>query len=132
MELTGKIIKVFETRSGVSQSTGNSWASQEAVLGIPGQYPKHMVFTIFGEERINRAALFVGMDANVQFDIDAHEYKGRWFNSINAYNVINVGTVTQQPAPQPAQQAAPVVHQQPVTSQQPLLNDAQPADELPF
>ena len=26
-------------------------------------------------------------ESTVQFDIDAHEYNGRWFNEIRAYNV---------------------------------------------
>jgi hypothetical protein len=126
MELTGKIIKVFETRSGVSQSTGKSWASQEAVLEIPGQYPKHMVFTVFGEDNIKNAALYVGADVNVLFDIDAREYQGKYYNSIKAYKVVHMD----------AQQPAPVTPpQQPAAYQQPLFSDTQSAgsaNDLPF
>lgn len=128
MEQTGKIIAILPTRSGVSQS-GKEWASQDAVLETQGQYPRKMVFTVFGHERINRFGLFVGMDANVQFDIDAHEYNGRWFNSITAYNIINVGTVTQQ------QEVQQRVIQQPAPPRSPLFDDTQEiekANDLPF
>ena len=54
MELTGKIIAVMQPRSGVSQRTGNSWMMQDYVMEIPGQYPRHMVFNIFGEDRIKQ------------------------------------------------------------------------------
>ena len=54
MEINGKIIQVFTTKSGVSAKTGKEWASQDAVLEIPGQYARHMLFTIFGEENIQR------------------------------------------------------------------------------
>jgi hypothetical protein len=42
------------------------------------------------------------MECNVQFDIDAHEYNGKFYNSITAYNVTNTGATVQQMA-QPQQ-----------------------------
>lgn len=88
MELTGKIIAVMAAQSGVSARTGNSWMSQEYVIEVPGQYPRKCVFRLFGEDRIKQFAIQQGEDLTVQFDIDAHEYNGRWFNEIRAYNVI--------------------------------------------
>ena len=94
MELTGKIIAVLAAQSGVSARTGNSWMSQEYVIEVPGQYPRKCVFRLFGEDRIKQFAIQQGEDLTIQFDIDAHEYNGRWFNEIRAYNVIRGG---QQP-----------------------------------
>lgn len=126
MELTGTIIAVMQAQSGVSQRTGNQWMSQEYVLEVPGQYPKKMVFRIFGEDRIRQFNIQQGeQNVTVQFDIDAHEYQGRWFNEVRAYNVIRpyVG----QPAPQPA---AP----QPTSAAPfpPPQLDQQGQDDLPF
>ena len=87
MDLTGKIIAVLQPRSGVSQRTGNSWMTQEYVMEIPGQYPKKMVFNVFGEERIKQFNIQMGDDVTVSFDIDAREFNGRWYNDIRAYNV---------------------------------------------
>ena len=87
MELTGKIIAVLPANSGVSQRTGNPWMSQEYVIEVPGQYPRKCVFRIFGEERIKQFKIQNGEDVTVSFDIDAHEYNGRWFNQVSAYNV---------------------------------------------
>ena len=87
MELTGKIIAVLQANSGVSNRTGNPWMSQEYVIEVPGQYPRKCVFRIFGEDRIKQFNIQQGEDVTVQFDIDAHEYNGRWFNEIRAYNV---------------------------------------------
>lgn len=101
MELQGKIIYVGDITSGKSQRTGNTWHSQDAVLETPGQYPKKMAFTIFGEDRIKQFGLFAGMDCIVQFDIDAHEHKGRWYNEVRAYNVKNTGIFAKE-QPQPA------------------------------
>ncbi len=87
MDLTGKIIAVLEPRGGVSNRTGNNWKSQDFVIEVPGQYPKKCVFTVFGEDRISQFNIQMGEELTVSFDIDAHEYNGRWFNDIRAYNV---------------------------------------------
>lgn len=98
MEATGKIIAVMPAQSGVSQRTGNTWMTQQYVLEVPGMYPKRMVFEVFGEDRIKNFALKQGEeDVTVSFEIDAHEYNGRWFNEVRAYNVKRVG---QQPTAQ--------------------------------
>ena len=100
MEITGNIIAVLPAQSGVSQRTGNAWMRQEYVIEVPGMYPKRMCFGLFGEDRIKQFALRQGEQrVTVQFDIDAHEHEGRWYNEIRAWNVIRAG---QQPAPQPA------------------------------
>lgn len=132
MDLTGTIIAVMQAQSGTSQRTGNTWMRQEYVMEIPGSYPRHMAFSIFGEDRIKQFNLRQGeQQVTVQFDIDAHEYQGRWFNEIRAYNVLRA----QQPQaaaappyqPQPAQQAAPFPPQQPAQD-----GYQQGKDDLPF
>lgn len=136
MELTGRIIAVMEPRSGVSARTGNAWMTQEYVLEVPGQYPKRCVFNLFGEDRIKQFNIQNGDDLTIQFDIDAREYQGRWFNDIRAYNVIR-GQV-QQPvaaAPIDAPQASPFPPAGGATApfppaQEPASEGS--ADDLPF
>ena len=98
MELTGKIIAVMPANSGTSQRTGQTWMSQQYVLEVPGMYPKRMVFEVFGEDRITSFNIQNGQDVVVSFEIDAHEYQGRWFNEVRAWNVRPVGQ--QQPTAQ--------------------------------
>jgi hypothetical protein len=61
--------------------------SQDYVIEVPGQYPKKCVFRVFGEDRIKQFNIQMGEDVTVSFDIDAHEFNGRWFNDVRAYNV---------------------------------------------
>ena len=96
MDLTGKIIAVLPAQSGVSQRTGNGWMSQDYVIEVPGQYPKKCVFKLFGEDRIRQLNIQQGQDGTVSFDIDAHEYNGRWFNEIRAYNWVPTQQQAQQ------------------------------------
>ena len=109
MELTGKIIAVMEPKGGVSARTGNQWKVQEFVLEVPGQYVRHMLFSVFGEDRLNQFNIQQGQDYTVSFDIDAREYNGRWFNDIRAFNVVPaaMAAAPESAAPFPPQQAAP-------------------------
>ncbi len=87
MDITGKIIHAGEPRGGQSQRTGNTWKSQDFVVETHEQYPKKCVFTVFGEDRLREFNIKVGDEVTVSFDIDAHEWNGRWFNDIRAWRV---------------------------------------------
>lgn len=142
MEITGKIIAVLPANSGTSARTGNPWMSQTYVIETQGQYPKKLAFDVFGEERIKQFNIKQGEELTVRFDIDAHEYQGRYFNQIRAFNVEKSGLQTQivdVVIPQGATQAP----QQHVQQQQNMFNagvqNATPTlvtpdtdDQLPF
>ena len=135
MELTGRIIAVLEAKSGTSSKTGNPWIMQGYVIEVPGQYPRHCAFTVFGEDRIKQLNIQNGEDLTVQFDIDAREYNGRWFNDIRAYNIIRGQVAGAVPAatPFPPQQAAaPNAATSPFPpAQEPAAGEGA-ADDLPF
>jgi hypothetical protein len=86
MEITGKIIAVLPEQGGVSK-IGNEWKKQEYILETYDQYPKKVCFQLFGNDKIEQAAIQAGEDLTVSFDIDSREYNGRWFTSINAWKV---------------------------------------------
>ena len=143
MDITGKIIAILPARSGVSSRTGNQWMTQEYVIEVPGNFPRKMVFNIFGEERIKQFNIQAGEEITVQFDIDAREYQGRWFNDIRAYNIIRgqiaqtVPAATTIPGGDPAaapfppqQNAAPAAAAPFPPAQEPAGENA--ADDLPF
>jgi len=112
MELEGKISVVMPATSGVSQSTGNQWMSQEYVMAyywFPNQTnPSFIVLRAFGEDRIKQFNLQPNDEVRVRYHIEAHEYNGRWFNEIRLDAVTFMGasaSKNQQPANQPAQAA---------------------------
>lgn len=136
MELQGKIIAAMPERSGVSAR--GEWKSQDFVLETHDAYPRKMVFSVFGADRLARFNVQVGQEVTVSFDIDAHEYQGRWFNNIRAFDVrlVDPASVSAPqgvmpgsafgPAPMAAPTAAPVA---------PAAAPAEPADsadDLPF
>ena len=85
MELSGRIIAVLPERSGTSAR--GEWKAQSFVIETHDQYPRKMVFDVFGAERLQRFNIKSGDEVTVHFDIDAHEYQGRWFNNIRAFDV---------------------------------------------
>ena len=133
MEITGKIIQVLEKRSGTSSRSGNAWASQDYVLEFVdgnSQFPRPMVFNVFGEDRISQMNIQVGQTLTVSFDVDAHEYQGRWFNNIRAWRVV----AASENAVPPVVDAAPIT---PATDIPAPTADVAPAsedkvDDLPF
>ena len=126
MEITGTIIVALPEVSGIAKATGNPWKKREYVLeNTDGQYPRKMCFTCFGEnaDRIN---LTVGKRYTVSFDVDAHEYNGRWFNEIRAWRAVDASA----PAPAPAT-AAPAAAPAPAAPAAPANLDAT-EEEFPF
>ena len=85
-EITGKIIAVLPTKSGTS-ARGTQWSSQTAVIETHEQYPKRVAFDVLGD-RIAEFNLQVGEEVTVSFDINAREFNGKWFNSVNAWHVV--------------------------------------------
>ena len=131
MELTGKIIAEFNERGGVSNRTGNEWKAKSYVLEVPGEFPRKLVFDVFGADRLQAFNLQIGETVTVSFDIDAHEYNGRWFNDVRAFR-IDRGQAAPTPAPEaaPMPEAAPVA---PAAEPAPIPFEAPaPTDELPF
>lgn len=129
MELQGKVIALLPARSGVSAR--GEWKSQSFVIETHDSFPRKMVFDVFGEERLTRFNIQLGQEVNVSFDIDAHEYNGRWFNNIRAFDVRLVDPNTVSAAP--AAQAAPAAPQQPANAPfPPQPEQSNSDDDLPF
>ena len=133
MELQGKVIAALPERSGVSAR--GECKSQEFVIEYQeGQYPRHLVFTVFGADRLQRFNIQIGQTVLVAFDVDAHEWNGRWFTDIRAFDVRlvdpNAAPVAQST---PVMQSVPVAEANPEAPFPPQQEAAgESADELPF
>ena len=138
MEIQGKVIAVLPERSGVSAR--GEWKSQTYVIETQEQYPKKMAFDVFGADRLAQFNIQSGEVINVSFDIDAHEYQGRYFNQIRAWNVTKVSQQAAQQTMASSANAAGVANP---TNQQNLFPPEQQSaqqqaqqrgnsDDLPF
>lgn len=93
MEIKGILKACLGSQTGTSAKTGNQWRTDEYLLVIPGPREKKMKFEVRGVDRCKQwEEFFKGMpDKNlpvvVKFEIDARTFDGKWFNSIEAWDI---------------------------------------------
>ena len=93
MEIKGILKAKVGSQSGTSARTGNVWQTDEWLVVVPGPYEKKIKFDVKGVERCKQwQEFFDGMpDKNapvlVKFEIDSHEHEGKWFVSIQAWDI---------------------------------------------
>lgn len=124
MEIIGRVIAVLPVVTGTS-SRGNAWQKGGFVIETLENYPKKIHFGVFGEERVARIPN-IGDIAKVAFDIDSHEFEGRWFTNINAFRIELAGSTNSVTQQQPA-----AIPQNPATAVQ-NADFHQEKDDLPF
>lgn len=98
--MSGQVTAILPAQTGVSQRSGQPWMSQEYVLcHEPGQYPKSVCFRIFGQEKIQQAAIQMGETITVHLNIDARQGQKGYFNSIDCWKVERAQMMQQQGMP---------------------------------
>lgn len=133
MEIIGKVVAVLELQSGTSKK-GSEWKKRDFVIEtLDEKFPKKVCFTLFGDR--SDACPSIDSVVNVAFDIDAHEYNGKWFNSINAWKVDPASPATVQVAQQATNPSPAVTAQSAITAAQPSETKPQTesaGSDLPF
>ena len=91
IRLTGQITQIFAPVAGVS-SSGKEWCKQEYVMRMyVNGFSRHVCFTVFGKERIEQFNISIGDTLSVSLNVDAREFKGKWYNSIECWRVERIG-----------------------------------------
>lgn len=91
IKVVGTIEKLMPISKGISAS-GREWVKQDIVMSMAnGQFVKHFTAAVMGQDRIDNFKLRVGDNIVAYLDVDAKEYNGRWYNSINIWKVERVG-----------------------------------------
>lgn len=94
IRLQGKVVQVLEEQSG--EGKNGTWRKRNFILEIPGNYPKNVCITQWGDN-IDQQAVEEGMDVTALVDIQSREYNGNWYTDVKAWR-IEQGT-SQQNAP---------------------------------
>lgn len=138
MEVQGKVRLLMEPKTGTSQSTGNTWMSQEVVIDYHWwsnqQEPSQMLLKMFGEDRIKKWNLETNDEVNIRYHVEAHEYNGRWFNDVRVDGVTFVGASVAKNTPPPSLQTTTTTEaaQQPANEPQQPQQQNEMNDDLPF
>ena len=87
MQFVGTLVQKISEKSGVSAH--GPWKSAEYLLATVENEPKKMVVKVMngGLERIATWDRFIGKNVVIEFEIEAKEYNGKYFNNINAWKI---------------------------------------------
>jgi hypothetical protein len=130
LEISGKLIKKLDVQSG--EGSRGTWSRQDIIIEIPGQFPRSVCLSLWGEQ-VNEATRYnIGDILKVSFNIESREFNGKWYTSVRPWRIdIEAVSAVAQP---PAAAGTPA---QPQQSQQPAEDPfsaapAQQVDDLPF
>ena len=88
MEFTGKLVQKIGQREG-DNSRGH-WVIASYLIESEGMYPKRMACDVSNSEFVDNIGKFdslIGKRVVVRFDIDSHEWQGKWFNSVRGIGI---------------------------------------------
>ena len=107
-QFEGIVIAALERREGIAKSTAKPWASQDFVIEeTKGAFPAKMVFSVFGKEKLDTWNIAVGKHLRVHINVNAKEYNGKWYNSVQAWKVEELEPIAQPPVASPQSAPAP-------------------------
>lgn len=85
----GQIIEMLSQRQGQGRD-GKDWEAREYLLQEDDHYHYKMKFTMTSFDGPIFDAPSVGDRVRIAFDIQATEYKGKWYNNVRAYQIENL------------------------------------------
>lgn len=108
MILEGKVIKLIETKEGVSKTSGKEWKLAQYLIDTTTneQYPRQVVVEVFGEDRINELSLITDEQVKLNVEAESREFNGKWYTSVRAWGRAEDNTDA-QPETQVVQTAQP-------------------------
>ena len=92
IQVKGTVVQILKSETGVSKA-GKEWTKQEFVIETNEQYPKKVCFTLFGDKSSLLDGITEGKEVEVFFNVESHDFNGRWFHNINAWKIELAGAV---------------------------------------
>lgn len=94
MQLSGKVIKVYEPQSGTSDR--GAWVRQSFVIETIDNYPKRVCLEVSNPNLVN----LVSVDdlVVVTFIVMSREYQERWYTTVKA---VGIGKMAEQQSANP-------------------------------
>jgi hypothetical protein len=93
MEITGTVVSLLPLQTG--QGKNGVWKKQEFIMETPGQFPKKVCLSLWGE-KVDENRLNVGERITASINIESREYNGRWYTDVRAWKIARGGSSSQQ------------------------------------
>lgn len=85
LELTATLKQVLPPVTGNGKN--GPWSKQDFIVETPGDYPKKVCCTMWGDKANVLQNLSAGQQVKVSFDVESREYNGRWYTDVKAWKV---------------------------------------------
>lgn len=116
MEIAGTVVSLLPLQTG--QGKNGVWKKQEFILETPGQYPKKVCLSLWGE-KVDEIKLTVGEKITASINLESREFKDRWYTEARAWKVAKqTGGSTRDTPPPPGEES--------------FIPDNNTSDDLPF
>src|SRR5882724_8183137 len=84
MEISGTVANLLPMQTG--QGKNGTWKKQEFILETPGQFPKKVCISLWGE-KVDENKLSSGDKITASINIESREYNGRWYTDVRAWKI---------------------------------------------
>jgi hypothetical protein len=116
MEINGTVVAILPMQTG--QGRNGPWKKQEFILEQPGQYPKKVCISLWGE-KIDQNKLTIGEKITVSVNLESREGRdNKWFTDVRAWRIARQTETAREVPPPPAEE--------------PFAPDTNASDDLPF
>jgi uncharacterized protein DUF3127 len=116
MEIAGTVVSLLPLQTG--QGKNGVWKKQEFILETPGQYPKKVCLSLWGE-KVDEIKLSIGEKITASINLESREYNGRWYTEARAWKVAKqTGSSNRDTPPPPSDDS--------------FIPDNTASDDLPF
>ncbi len=116
MEISGTVVNLLPMQTG--QGKNGTWKKQEFILETPGQFPKKVCISLWGD-KVDENKLSSGDKITASINVESREYNGRWYTDVRAWKIQkdSGGSTNREMAPPPDENFVP---------------DSTGSDDLPF
>ena len=94
MKVTGVIKEVGKVVTGISKAD-KPWKKVTFVVETSEEYNNIYPLEVFGEEKVDNFLKFnkVGQSVDVDFNVSANEWKGKYFTTLSAWKIFKAEEV---------------------------------------
>lgn len=128
LELTGKLITILPQETG--QGAKGPWIKQSFIIETEDQYPKKICITAWNDNAKTIQAIKPFSTVKLTISLESREYNGRWYTDVRAWKTEVVAPGIADPVD--SQSGSYAMNPLAETTADPLQNNIQAEDDLPF
>ena len=96
--LDGRLLQILPRQSGTGKN--GPWVKQDFVIETPGEYPRKVCISAWGDRAAEIEGLNEGDEIRVNVNIESREFNERWYTDVKAWK-IEKSTVGNDTSPPP-------------------------------